>query len=74
MIGKRFDELAIPEEREKDVAVITVARDAGELTFVTDEKRYLRKDGEVMWGLRTLTAVSEDGAAALRIRDAPGHH
>ncbi len=35
---------------------------SGALTFVTDEKRYLRKDGKVMWALRTLTAVKEGGA------------
>ncbi len=29
---------------------------------MTDEKRYVRKDGEVMWALRTLTAVKEGGA------------
>jgi diguanylate cyclase (GGDEF)-like protein/PAS domain S-box-containing protein len=61
LIGKRFDELAVPEEREKDFAEIK-SLEAGELTFVTDEKRYLRTDGEVMWGLRSLTAVKEDGA------------
>ncbi len=30
---------------------------------MTDEKRYVRKDGKVMWALRTLTVVKEGGAA-----------
>ncbi len=61
LTSKRFDDMAIPEEREIDSAAIK-ALEAGTLTFVTDEKRYLRKDGQVVWALRTLTAVSEGGA------------
>ena len=62
LTDKRFDELAVPEERESDVAALKSLA-AGELTFVTDERRYVRKDGKVMWALRTLTAVKEGGAA-----------
>ena len=61
LTSKRFDDLAIPEEREIDSAAIK-ALGSGALTFVTDEKRYVRKDGKVMWALRTLTAVKEGGA------------
>ncbi len=61
LIGKRFDELAVPEERENDFAAIKSLQD-GTLASVTEEKRYRRKDGEVVWGLRSLTAVHEDGA------------
>ena len=63
LTSKRFDDLAIPEEREIDAAAIK-ALESGALTFVTDEKRYLRKDGKVMWALRTLTAVKEAGRRA----------
>ncbi len=62
LTSKRFDDLAIPEEREIDSAAIK-ALEAGTLTFVTDEKRYVRRDGRVMWALRTLTVVKEGGAA-----------
>ncbi len=61
LTNKRFDELSVPEERESDVTSIK-SLEAGELTFVTDERRYVRKDGKVMWALRTLTAVKEGGA------------
>ena len=61
LTSKRFDDMAIPEEREIDSAAIRALK-SGALTFVTDEKRYLRKDGKVMWALRTLTAVKEGGA------------
>ncbi len=61
LTSKRFDDLAIPEEREVDSAAIK-ALESGTMIFVTDEKRYVRKDGKVMWALRTLTAVKEGGA------------
>jgi len=62
LIGKRFDELAIPDERDKDAGVLRQLA-AGTMTSVTDETGYRRKNGgELVWGLRTVTAVSEGGA------------
>ncbi len=61
LTNKQFDEMSVPEERESDVASLKSLA-VGELSFVTDERRYVRKDGKVMWGLRTLTAVKEGGA------------
>ena len=63
LIGMRFDELAVPDEHDKDFTVIASLA-AGTITSVTDETGYLRKGegaGEVVWGLRTLTAVKEGG-------------
>jgi len=53
-------ELSPPEDRDAERAATAPLR-AGKMTSLTGEKRYLRKDGTVVWGLRTLTVVREAG-------------
>jgi diguanylate cyclase (GGDEF)-like protein/PAS domain S-box-containing protein len=56
--GKRFEELSVPEDRERDLDTLRPFI-AGETASVNDERRYLRKDGTVVWGMRSLTAVRD---------------
>src|SRR3984957_11568106 len=56
--GKRFEELSVREDRESDLDTLRPFI-AGETASVNDERRYLRKDGTVVWGMRSLTAVRD---------------
>jgi len=56
--GKRFEELSVPEDRERDLATLRPFI-AGDIASVSDERRYLRKDGTVVWGMRSLTALRD---------------
>jgi diguanylate cyclase (GGDEF)-like protein/PAS domain S-box-containing protein len=53
-------ELSPAEDRDAETAATAPLR-AGKMTSLTGEKRYLRKDGTIVWGLRTLTVAREDG-------------
>jgi diguanylate cyclase (GGDEF)-like protein/PAS domain S-box-containing protein len=54
--GKRFEELSVPQDRERDLDTLRPFM-AGDVASVSDERRYLRKDGTVVWGMRSLTAI-----------------
>jgi diguanylate cyclase (GGDEF)-like protein/PAS domain S-box-containing protein len=56
--GKRFEELSVPEDRERDLSALRPFI-AGDVASVSDERRYLRKDGSVVWGMRSLTAIRD---------------
>ena len=56
LAGKRFEELSVPEDRERDLGTLTPLL-ASDVASVSDERRYLRKDGAVVWGMRSLTTV-----------------
>jgi diguanylate cyclase (GGDEF)-like protein/PAS domain S-box-containing protein len=56
--GKRFEELSVPEDRERDLSTLRPFI-AGDIASVSDERRYLRKDGTVVWGTRSLTAIKD---------------
>jgi diguanylate cyclase (GGDEF)-like protein/PAS domain S-box-containing protein len=58
LCGKRFEELSVPEDRERDLSTLRPFM-AGDIASVSDERRYLRKDGIVVWGMRSLTAVRD---------------
>ena len=58
LIGMRFDELSTPEDRETDSDALRPFI-AGAVLSTNNERRYLRKDGTVVWGMRSLTAVRE---------------
>jgi len=52
------EELSVPEDRYKDRALLTpLAEDR--VRSLTNERRYLRKDGKIVWGERTMTVVQE---------------
>jgi diguanylate cyclase (GGDEF)-like protein/PAS domain S-box-containing protein len=56
--GKRYEELSVPEDRERDLDTLRPFM-AGDVASVSDERRYLRKDGTVVWGMRSITAIWE---------------
>ncbi len=60
LVGRRFDELLAPEDREREIAQAARLRD-GTTVSVTSESRYVRKDGAIVWALRSVTAVREGG-------------
>src|SRR6202030_798441 len=52
------DKLSVPEDRETNRALLTPLAD-GKVRSLTDERRFLRKDGKIVWGERTMTVVQE---------------
>jgi diguanylate cyclase (GGDEF)-like protein/PAS domain S-box-containing protein len=59
LIGKRFDEITHPDDRGEDEGVTNeMARsEAPSPALISKQKRYLRKDGSVMWAQRSGVAV-----------------
>jgi len=63
LLEKTFADITHPDDVEPDLA-LTRKLVAGELTSYTLEKRYLRKDGEIVWVLLHASLVrGEDGHA-----------
>jgi diguanylate cyclase (GGDEF)-like protein/PAS domain S-box-containing protein len=58
LIGKRFVDITHPEEREQDEAVIRAAQ-ANPNVNLNREKRYIRKDGSVLWAQRSGVVVRD---------------
>ncbi|CAN5352817.1 hypothetical protein BH10PSE7_BH10PSE7_24720 [soil metagenome] len=56
----RFEELSVPEDREKDAGALQPFL-SGDVASLNGERRYLRKDGTVVWGMRYLTVVHDAG-------------
>jgi PAS domain S-box-containing protein/diguanylate cyclase (GGDEF)-like protein len=59
--GRNFRDLMVPEDREQNRRLIAPYR-AGTASSIAGEARYMRKDGTIAWGYRTLTAIKERGA------------
>lgn len=59
-----FPEFTHPEDVDKDVEQYTALL-AGEIHYYTMEKRYIRPDGEVVWGSLTVTLFDDDPPRAL---------
>ena len=59
LIGKRFEEIIHPDDRGEDEAATSeaVRSEAQSPTLISKQKRYLRKDGSVMWAQRSGVAV-----------------
>ena len=56
-----FADVTHPDHRAQDVEAVKRLRE-GQIQKHTTEKRYLKKNGEVVWGARTLTRIrSADG-------------
>ncbi|WP_207455639.1 PAS domain S-box protein [Azospirillum sp. SYSU D00513] len=61
-----FTDITHPDDRARDLELVR-ALDAGEIPSYRHEKRYLRKDGTVIWVLVTVSLLrGEDGRAACR--------
>ncbi len=65
LIGKTYLEVTHPEDREANQKAI---RDlfAGDSSPIAIEKRYLRKDGSVVWVRATVSVVPDDGGRPLQ--------
>ena len=60
LIGMSFSDLSVPEDRAADMAIFKPLRE-GTIPSIAGERRFLRKNGTVAWGLRSSTGVLEDG-------------
>ncbi len=60
LLGMRVTDLALPEDRAQDESIVAPLA-AGTANSFTEERRYLRKDGSVAWGLRSLTVARDGG-------------
>jgi PAS domain S-box-containing protein len=55
----RFQDITHPEDLEADLAQAKRLF-AGEISAYSMEKRYIRKDGEIVWGMLTRSVVRDD--------------
>jgi PAS domain S-box-containing protein len=62
LLGMTFLEITHPEDRPADKDAYRRLA-AGEVAAVSNEKRYLRKDGSVLWANRIVGAVRDSGGA-----------
>jgi diguanylate cyclase (GGDEF)-like protein/PAS domain S-box-containing protein len=60
LAGLRFEDLSPAEDRITNLDDLNSSR-SGTASSFNDERRFLRKDGTIVWGLRSLTAVREKG-------------
>ena len=60
--GRQVSELTHPEDRDADAA-LRAQLIAGELESARAEKRYLRADGQVIWGSLNLTLLRADDSS-----------
>ena len=60
LAGIKFEDLSPPEDRAMNLDDLNSSR-SGTASSFNDERRFLRKDGTIVWGLRSLTAVLEKG-------------
>ena len=62
LLSKTFADLTHPDFRETDITLVK-RLGAGEISEFTTEKRYIKKDGTVIWGAATVTAVRDEKGA-----------
>ena len=55
LIGLTFSDITYPDDKEKDIKSIKQLI-RGEIPVYRSEKRYVRKDGQIIWGSITVTA------------------
>ncbi|HSD60197.1 MAG TPA: PAS domain S-box protein, partial [Burkholderiales bacterium] len=56
MLARRFQDITHPEDLPKDLELANRVI-AGEISSYNLEKRYMRRDGRVIWGLLTVSAM-----------------
>ncbi len=64
LVGRNFRDLSHPEDREASAA-LRADLHRGETQKVSLRKRYLRKDGEIVWIQLTISLVRDDGGNPL---------
>jgi hypothetical protein len=62
LAGKPLLVQSAPEDHELDFNKVQPFT-LGAVPFVNDQRRHLRKDGTVVWGMRSLTAINQGGDA-----------
>ena len=73
LMEKTFSDVGHPDDVERDAEYVAQMR-AGVRTEWEDERRYIRKDGTIVWGHASIALVDEpDGRLARRLTR-PGHH
>jgi PAS domain S-box-containing protein len=65
LLGMRFADYTHPDDRAKDLALFDQARVAGTPGY-TNEKRYVRKDGSVVWVRVNATFLRDASGEAVR--------
>jgi PAS domain S-box-containing protein len=63
LIGKRIEEVTLPEDLQIGKAEM-MAIVKGEITKSQVQKRYLRKDGQVIWGEVTISLIKDSSGQA----------
>lgn len=61
LIGRRFVDVTHPDEQRDEEALIRDAATEGHPLLITKEKRYVRKDGSVIWAQRSGVVVRDAG-------------
>ena len=56
--SRTFRDITHPEQIERDIGQMALLR-AGQIPFYRTEKRYIRKDGKVIWGLVNVSAIRD---------------
>ncbi|TFW10171.1 EAL domain-containing protein [Oxalobacteraceae bacterium OM1] len=62
LITRTWQQLTHPDDRERDLCHVDALLKGTALTY-TFEKRYLRKDGEIVWGQLTVTLIRDEQQA-----------
>ena len=68
-----FRDVSHPDDVERDAAYVAEMR-AGLRTEWEDERRYIRKDGAIVWGQASGALIDEPGGTGARRLARPGHH
>jgi PAS domain S-box-containing protein len=64
MLARTFEDITLPEDQEEDLALVNQLL-AGEIPSFQLEKRYVRKDGQIIWGRVNSTLVRDQNGLPL---------
>ena len=74
LVGKLIEDVTLPEDKQIGMAEM-MAIMKGEIAKSQVHKRYLRKDGQVIWGEVTISLIRDSGRArSIFPRHHPGYH
>jgi len=59
MLNRTFQDITYPNDLDADLGYVRQVL-AGEISTYSMEKRYVRKDGSIVWGNRTVSLLRED--------------
>jgi PAS domain S-box-containing protein len=64
LVGRRIPDLTHPHDRQRDVEFLPLLL-SGQLPHYRTEKRYIHRDGHVVWGKLTASALLDSDGRAL---------